>query len=348
MTHLRVTIREVAAKAGVSHQTVSRVINESERVNPETRARVQAAIAELGFQPNAIARSMARGSTRTLACISPNLTDYTYASIIEGAETEARRHGYFLISASAPDAAAFTVLVEQLIASQRTEGLLALNPYIDERYQHLPAGVPTVIVGAQARDERSHSVSLDETNAGRMATQYLLSMGHRRIALITGPLEEDCSQDRQAGYQQALQEAGVDFDPTLVMEGDWSATSGHQAVECLLEDGADFSAIFAQNDRIAVGAIRALREAGLRVPEQVSVVGFDDMPLASYFDPPLTTVRQDIFYIGSEAARLLIQAIEQPGRQTQHVHLPVELIERGSTAKANPEKGGAREVQATR
>jgi DNA-binding LacI/PurR family transcriptional regulator len=345
MNHLRVTIREVAAKAGVSHQTVSRVINESERVSPDTRQRVQAAIAELGYQPNAIARSMARGSTRTLACIAPNLTDYTYASIIDGAETEARRHGYFLISVSARDPADFNVLVEQLIASQRTEGLLALNPYIDDRSQHLPAGVPTVIVGARARDERSHSVSLDEANAGRMATQYLISMGHRRIAHLTGPLEEDCSQDRQAGYQQALEAAGIAFDPTLVMEGDWSATSGHHAVECLLEDGADFTAIFAQNDRIAVGAIRALREAGLQVPGQVSVVGFDDMPLASYFDPPLTTLRQDIFCIGCEAARLLIQAIQQPGRPPQHMRLPVELIVRGSSAKANSEQGGDRNPQ---
>ncbi|MBN2147539.1 MAG: LacI family DNA-binding transcriptional regulator [Anaerolineales bacterium] len=326
------TIRDVAARAGVSHQTVSRVINKSERVTPETLARVEAAIAELGYQPNAIARSMAKGRSRTLACISPNLTDFTYASIIEGAEMEARSHGYFLISASAPDEAAFSLLVKQLIGSQRTEGLLALNPYIDARYQSMPQSVPCVVVGANARDDTSHSVALDEVAASRVATQHLLNLGHRRIVHITGPLEEDCSQDRQRGYQQAIQNAGLEFDPALVIEGDWSATSGYQTTLRLLDDEVDFTAIFAQNDRIAVGAIRALREAGRAVPEGVSVVGFDDMPLASYFDPPLTTMRQDIFCIGCEAARLLIQSIEQPGRKPQHVRLPAELVVRRSTA----------------
>lgn len=340
MPRSRVTIRDVAALAGVSHQTVSRVINASERVNPETRARVEAAIATLNYQPNDIARSMARGRTRTLACISPNLTDFTYASIIEGAETEARRLGYFLISASAPDETAFTTLVKQLIASQRTEGLLALNPYIDRRHLAMPRSVPTVIIGANARETVFQSIALDEVAAGRAATQHLLDLGHRRIVHITGPLKEDCSQDRQKGYLETMLDAGYEVEPTFVIEGDWSATSGYQAVQKLLEDGVVFTAIFAQNDRMAVGAIRALREASIRVPEQVSVVGFDDMPLASYFDPPLTTMRQDIFCIGCEAARLLIRAIEHPGHKPQHKRFPAELIVRASTAAYNPRKGG--------
>ena len=332
-THSRVTIRDVAALAGVSHQTVSRVINESERVNPDTRQRVETAIAELGYRPNAIARFMAQGRTGTLACISPNLTDYTFASIIEGAETEARQRGYFVITASAPDPATFATLIEQLVGSRRTEGLLVINPYIDERYKFLPNNVPTVLIGAHPRDRVSSTVMLDEHGAGHMATQHLLDLGHRSIAHITGPMVEDCSQDRLAGYQAALEDAGLDFDPSLVVEGDWSATSGNQALQTLRERCVQFSALFAQNDRMAVGAIYALRNLDLKVPQDVSVIGFDDMPLASYFDPPLTTICHDVFSTGCEAVRLLIQSLEQPDLPPKQIHLPAELILRQSTAK---------------
>lgn len=326
------TIRDVAALAGVSHQTVSRVINNNERVAPKTRARVEAAIAELGYQPNAIARFMTEGCTYTLACISPNLTDYTFASIMEGAEMEARRQGYFVISASAPDAQTFAQLVRQLVDSQRTEGLLAINPYIDERYIYLPETVPTVLIGAMARQAKYGAVALDEEFAGQQATQHLVALGHKRIALITGPLVEDCSSERRAGYLSTLRAGGITPDPALIFEGDWSATSGDAAIHHWLNTGTQFSAVFAQNDRMAVGAIRALREAGLHVPEDVSVVGFDDMPLASYFDPPLTTIQQDIFSIGRESARQLIWQIEHPAEPAPKLKIATQLVIRNSTS----------------
>jgi DNA-binding LacI/PurR family transcriptional regulator len=332
-TQHRVTIREVAAKAGVSHQTVSRVINDSERVNPNTRARVEAAIQELGFQPNAIARFMAHGHTRTFACFSPNLTDYTFAAIIEGAETEARQHGYFLMSASAPDEAAFVTLVEQLVSSQRTEGLLIINPYADGRHRLLPKNVPVVFAGARPRTESAESVSLDDEAAGEAAAQHLIELGHQRIALLSGPLMEDCSQDRLTGYRSALAKAGLPLDPELIVEGDWSASSGYLGAQSLLKRGLPFTALFAENDRMAIGALRALREEGQCVPDDISVIGFDDMPLASYFDPPLTTVRQDLFAMGQEAARLLIRAFEQPDRVNRHLRMPGEIVIRSSTTR---------------
>ena len=331
----RVTIRDVAVLAGVSHQTVSRVINDNERVNPETRRRVEAAIKELGYQPNAIARYMAQGHTSTLACISPNLTDYTFASIIEGAETEARNNGFFVITASAPDPSTFNTLINQLINSRRTEGLLVINPYIDDRNKFLPQEVPIVLIGAHPRDHTSSAVMLDEQGAGRMATEHLLSLGHQSIAVITGPLVEDCVQDRLVGYKMALQNTGIEYNPALVTEGDWSATSGNQAIEDLLSHGHKFTALFAQNDRMAVGAIHALRQHGIRVPEDVSVIGFDDMPLASYFDPPLTTIRQDFFCSGCEAVRLMITSLEQPDQPPKQTLLPAELITRQSTIQVN-------------
>lgn len=334
MSRSRVTIRDVARKAGVSHQTVSRVINHSIAVNVETRARVEAAIAELGYQPDAIARSLAEGRTRTFACFAPNLIDYTFAAIIEGAESEIRRHGYFLISSSAPDEAAFAALIDQLVASRRTDGLLVINPYADERYRHLSPTFPTVFIGAHPRTEPFDSVTLDDEAAAWRATQYLLELGHRRIALISGPPEEDCVQDRLRGYQRALDTAGFPLDPALVLAGDWSATSGHDAVMQLAQEGQVPTAVLALNDRMALGAIRAARDLGLAVPDQLAVMGIDDMPLASYFDPPLTTMRQDMFAIGREAARLLVGAVRRQGKSEprQHVRLPAELVVRRSTA----------------
>jgi DNA-binding LacI/PurR family transcriptional regulator len=305
---------------------------------------VEIAIAELGYQPNAIARSMARGRTYTLACIAPNLTDYTFANIIEGAETEARSHGYFLLAASAPDKDSFTTLVEQLLGSRRAEGLLVITPYIDQRHTDQHHDVPRVFVGADPHQEDSSLVTLDDAAAGLLATQHLIQLGHQRIAHIIGPLQEDCAQNRMEGYRTALYTAGIHSDPRLVVEGDWSATSGYKAVRQLLNQKIAFSAIFAQNDRMAIGAIRSLRESGIKVPEAVSVIGFDDMPLASYFDPALTTINQDTFHMGSEAARLLIRTIDHPEGEKTSIYLPGELVIRHSTAIVP--NTGDKEVQA--
>ncbi len=334
MSSSRPTIRDVARLAGVSHQTVSRVINRSNDVTPDTRERVEAAILELGYRPSAIARSMARGETHTLACISPNLTDYTFASIIEGAEQEARSQGYFLLSSSARDAAGFAELVDELVGHRRVDGLLVINPYADERHQLIPPDFPLVFVGAHSRGGPIPSVSLDDEGAAYAATRHLLERGHRRIALITGPMVEDCSVDRRAGFTKAMETAGIPVDENLVYEGDWSASSGREALLKMSQQNRLPEAVFAQNDRMALGVLRAARELGLRIPEELAVIGVDDMPLASYFDPPLTTMRQDMPHIGREAARVLLQRIQNPRAALLQVKLPAELVVRQSTCKA--------------
>ncbi|PKO03839.1 MAG: hypothetical protein CVU43_00550 [Chloroflexi bacterium HGW-Chloroflexi-5] len=333
MTSKRPTIRDVAQLAGVSHQTVSRVINQYDRINPETRKKVDDAIEVLGYHPSAIAQSMSYGGTRTFACISPNLTDYTFASMIEGAETYAREHGYFLISATAPDASSFQNLVEQLVQSRRTEGLLVINPYADKRYLYLPKDVPVVLLGARPRTKGLASVALDDKQGGYLATKHLLSLGHKQIALISGPLEEDCVQDRINGYKKALDEAGLPFEKELIYSGDWSATSGQVGVENLIKQGMNFSAIFAQNDRMATGAIHFMQKIDWRIPEDVSIVGFDDMPLSSYFNPSITTIRQDVPILGHNAVRLLINKKENPGEEIQQLLYTPELVIRNSTSE---------------
>jgi DNA-binding LacI/PurR family transcriptional regulator len=327
----RVTIRDVAKYVGVSHQTISRVINNSERVSPETREKVQAAIEELGYRPNAIARSMALGRTSLLACIAPNLTDYTFANIVEGAEAQARELGYFLISASAKNPADFSDAIEQLVASKRVTGLLVINPYIDTRYKLLPDSFPMVFVGSNSRERKISSVALDDYKTAYEATHYLIEQGHRNVAMITGPMIEDCSQDRCKGFEQAIRESGLGSDPTMIIEGDWSATSGHDALMRLAEVDQLPTAVFAQNDRMAIGVIQAARNLGLIIPKDISVIGVDDMPLASYFDPPLTTMKQDIIQIGKEAAKLLVKTIENPDSPKQIQNITAQLVVRNST-----------------
>lgn len=329
------TLRDVASVAGVSHQTVSRVVNGAPGVLPETLARVQAAIQQLDYRPHAIARSMAQGRTNTLACLAPNLTDYTYASNMEGAETVAREHGYYLLCASFADENQFMALVDELVAPRRVDGLIVLSPYTELPVQRLPKDFATVLMGGCARAEVQNLIFLDNHRAAFQATQHLTQLGHRCIAQITGPLTEDCVHERGRGYLDALAAAGIVPDPALVVAGDWAATSGYVALRELLARAPDISAVVAQNDRMAVGAIRAARELGRRVPHDLSVIGFDDMPLASYFDPPLTTMRQDTFAIGQACARMLLDCLGRPSAEPRQIRLEAELVVRDSTAPRN-------------
>jgi LacI family repressor for deo operon, udp, cdd, tsx, nupC, and nupG len=266
--------------------------------------------------------------------VAPNLTDHTFASVINGAEAAVRSHGFFLMSTSAPDAETFTSLVAELIGSGHTEGLFVINPFADDRHHSLPQDFPMVLVGARPRPGQADSVALDDVAAGRIATTHLLALGHRRIATVTGPLVEDCSQDRLGGYEDALARHGLALDPTLVIEGDWSPRAGYAALLQWWEHDRFPTALFAQNDQMAIGALRAARDLGLAVPGQLSIIGVDDIPLAAHLDPPLTTVAQDFAALGHEAARLLIRAMTEPDHPPEHVRLAPQLLVRRSTQGA--------------
>ena len=319
MARTRVTIRDVAARAGVSRQTISRVINGSKRVSSATEERVRAVIVELGYQPNAIARFMARGRTETLVCLAPNLTDYTFASVIDGAEAAIRAQGYYLLSSSAPDSSTFVSLIAELIGGGHAEGLLVINPFVDDRYAHLPADVPVVLIGVYASDQPVSSVSLDDPAAGRLAMEHLLNLGHRRIATITGPLAEDCSRERLAAYQATMADVRA---PRSMQAGSLRATGrlipgiARSARLCcgrdqptdgdLCPERPDGGGCIAGNHAIAAWRCR----------RRFAVVGIDDIPLATHFEPPLTTVRQDFAEIGRTAARLLTRALADPQART--------------------------------
>jgi DNA-binding LacI/PurR family transcriptional regulator len=329
------TIKDVAARAGVSRQTVSRVINNKAELSESTRDRVLAAIEELGYRPNAAARSMVVGRTCTLGCISPSLTDYTFANIIDSAQAEARRLGYFVLTGSAPAAADAEALLEEMLHRQ-VDGLMVLNPRADERYRYflplIEKGMAVLYLNSTPQGEPVSSIHCDDRRGGYEATRYLIDLGHSAIATIVGPGNEEASDDRLAGYRQAIAEAALSCEPDCLVRGDWSATSGYVAMRQLLGFSQQFTAVFAQNDQMAVGAIRALREAGRRVPDDLSIVGFDDIPLASYFDPPLTTLQQPMQETGKQAALMLVETIQKPDRAPEQVSLPARLIERASCA----------------
>ncbi|MCX7855177.1 MAG: substrate-binding domain-containing protein, partial [Anaerolineae bacterium] len=241
----------------------------------------------------------------------------------------------FILTGSAPTEGEVESLLEEFLHRQ-VDGLMVFNPYADQRFRYLlpliESGIPIVYLGNTPRGEPVSSVRCDDRDGGFQATRYLLELGHAAIATVTGPPNEECVEDRLKGYFRALEESGLPVDDRRVVCGDWSAISGYRAARSLLETGVPFTAIFAQNDQMAIGAIRALREAGLQVPRDISVIGFDDIPLASYFDPPLTTLRQPMAELGGHVARLLITAIREPDSSPNQVLLPAHIVERASCA----------------
>jgi LacI family transcriptional regulator, repressor for deo operon, udp, cdd, tsx, nupC, and nupG len=224
-------------------------------------------------------------------------------------------------------------LVGELIGRRRVDGIVVFNPYMDRNHTRLPQDIPVVYCSGRKREDTRYSIYLDNYGGARVATQHLLSLGHIRIAEITGPLVEDCAQERHQGFVSALYEHGLQPEAALTVEGDWSATSGYRILESWHRAGTLPTAIVAQNDRMAIGVISAARSAGIPVPERLSVVGFDDMPLSSYFHPPLTTIRQDTFMLGREAVRLLLKVIRDRNLDPQHLQFPCELVARESTAE---------------
>jgi LacI family transcriptional regulator, galactose operon repressor len=311
----RISIKQVAEMAQVSTQTVSRVLNDRPDVAPETRQRVRQVIAELDYQPSAIARSLVSRRTHTLGFITADYTDPFFISVIAGAAAEARRHGYYVMLGTTERNLQDEPEYIRLLTERQVEGILFARPSTEPDDRHLVgllrAGVPVVTTAYHLPGEPLTVVDVDNVDGAGQATRYLLEGGHHRLAMITGPAGWKSVDDRSMGYKSALEEAGLAYDPELAVEGDWSFESGHRAMERMLARKIHFTALFAQNDRMAIGAIRALREAGQRVPEDVAVIGYDDMPVSEFCDPPLTTVRQPAGEVGEVAVRLLITAIEE-------------------------------------
>jgi LacI family transcriptional regulator, galactose operon repressor len=334
-----VTIEQVAQHVGVSTMTVSRVLNQRPDVSPDTRRRVQRAITRLGYHPNNFARSLASKRSHTLGLITADFSDFFFTEVIAGAEGEARKHGYFFMLGSTERNLRDEPEYIRLLTQRHVEGILFARPSTEPDYHHLiklvRQGTPVVMTSFEIPGEELTVVDVDNVDGAQQALNCLLAGGHRQIAMIAGPAGWKSVADRTRGYQTALKTAGIPWKPAQVAEADWSYDGGYRAAQELLARGKPFTALFAQNDRMAIGAMRALREAGRHIPEDVSVVGYDDIPAAAYCDPPLTTVRQPMRQVGAVAARLLIQAVEEPDlARREGMLLATELIQRDSCAPA--------------
>jgi DNA-binding LacI/PurR family transcriptional regulator len=325
---------DVAKLAGVSHQTVSRVINGSPQVRPATRERVLAAMAELDYRPNPAARALVTGRSQTLGVVSFDTTLYGPASTLYGIERAAHDAGYFIMTVSleALDRESVLSAVDRL-RQQGVDGILVIAPLkgAGEALVDLPSGPPLVAVEAGPADALP-VVAVDQIAGAELATRHLLELGHPTVAHIAGPPDFLEAELRIEGWRSALAAAGAEATP--VVAGDWSPRSGYELAQGLLRDGAP-NAIFVANDQMALGALRALHEAGTEIPRQVSVVGFDDIPEAQYFTPPLTTVRQDFAEIGRRSLALMLEMMEADGDGPPSPSLVApELVLRSSTAPA--------------
>jgi DNA-binding LacI/PurR family transcriptional regulator len=326
------TMLDVASRAGVSYQTVSRVINQHASVAPATRARVLEAIRELEYLPNGAARNLVTRRSRTVGIVSFGTGYYGPSQMLAHIDRSFRERAYGLTLATLSELglAELRIAVREL-RSRSVDGIVMIAPMLRvdvDAVRRLCGTVPFVMVDIALGGELP-SVLIDQRYGGMLAARHLLELGHRSIAEITGPLDWSGAELRHAGTLAVLDEAGL--APVMSVAGDWSAGSGHRAAGRLLETDTPFTAVVASNDQMALGAMRALREGGRRVPEDVSVVGFDDVPESAYFEPPLTTVRQDFASLGRASAAYLIDLIEGGATSLSQRVLDPELIVRGST-----------------
>lgn len=311
----RVTIKQVAQEAGVSTQTVSRVTNNRPDVAPETRQRVLEVIERLGYQPSALARSLIRQRSHTLGVVTAGLEYVGPSHTLSGITEQAEAMGYSLLLKELPefDTSDVEPILNALLARQVDGIIWAVaevgdnRDWLADRLNDLP--VPIIFLTMHQRPELS-IVSVDNYLGGRIATEYLLKQGYRRIGHVAGPLEWWESRQRQAGWQSALLDAGIRVSEDQSVEGDWSSESGEKAIRQLLDQYREMDAVFVANDQMALGVLQVTCRRGLKVPQDLAVVGFDGIPEAAYYWPPLTTVKQDLHRLGCIAVEQVLQAIE--------------------------------------
>ncbi len=334
---MALTLEEIAKLAGVSRSTVSRVVNDHPSVREQVREQVWQVIHQTGYQPHAAARSLVTRRTRIIGVIIPEtvtklFTDPFFPHLLCGITKTCNAEHYHLLLSLFDDRAGPEEMYRRVIRSGHLDGVVVASAYTDDPLfsRLLQDGVPFVLVGRHP-DERVNYVDVDNVGGARMAVEHLIRLGHTRIATITGPLGMTAGADRLAGYCEALEAHQLAVDENLIVQGDYTEAGGWMGAQRLLS--ASPTAIFAASDITAIGALKALRAANLRVPEDVALVGFDDMPIAAAVEPALTTVHQPIEHLGSMAADLLLSLLEHlPDAQApaNRIILPTKLAVRES------------------
>jgi len=328
-----VTIKDVARRAGVSVGTVSNALSGKRPVSEATRQRVLRAVNELGYRPNEVARSLVTHRSHTLGVVAMGFDYFGPSQTVAGIEREARHQDYSVILSVTDYDSTAAAEVLQRLSDRRVDGIIWAVPEIGDNHAWVENGVPLglpIVFTNMARRPNVAAAVVDNFEGGKVATEHLLAQGRRRIGHITGPLSWWEARERRRGWETALRMAGLITQTTWWEEGDWSAMSGREAMERLLARCLQMDAVFVQNDQMALGAIKALRSHGLRVPEDVALVGFDDIPEAAYFEPPLTTIRQDLHELGRIAVQSLLELIEVSEAQQRYITLKPKLVIRES------------------
>jgi len=326
-----VSIVEIAKAARVSHSTVSRALRNSPLVSVETGAHIRRLAQDMGYVPSAIGRGLAMQSTRTIGLVVTTIADPFVAEVVRGVEEQALDCGYGLFLCQSSGQPQREVAAVRALHENRVAGVIVTSSRVGERYLPLleQMKVPIVLINNEHAGPYGGFVAIDDVGGGRLAAEYLLGLGHQRIAYISGWPEARSSQDRLRGYGEALRSGGLATSPSLIGAGTGRMDGGYQAMQGLLRSPPRPTAVFCYNDMTAIGALKALHEAGVGVPAQVSVIGFDDVALAAYCTPPLTTIAQPKYEMGQLAMRMLLDLLSKP-EQVQNVVLQGELIVRAS------------------
>jgi len=331
------TIKDVARRAGVSVTSVSKVINNRPQVSVETRAKVLAAIEELEYSPNQNARGLVGGQTSTIGLLLPSLENPIFAQAAKGVEASAARHGYQVILGDFDEDLTKEARFLVVLRARRVEGVISVGfRRGDERHDVgyraiLATGTPVVFLMGQIEDKEFYSIYVDEEEAGYMAASYLLGLGHRRLGYLAGPAYAVQTIKKIQGITRAHQELGLPLDAESIIHGDYHLGGGASAVRRLFARPQRPTAVFGFNDLIAIGAMKALREIGLNVPGDVSVMGFDGIEWAQYLDPPLTTLMQPARKMGQAAFDLTLKIIKGERPTKRHFPFHAELVQGGST-----------------
>ncbi|MDJ0042386.1 DNA-binding transcriptional regulator CytR [Pantoea allii] len=334
------TMKDVAEKAGVSTATVSRALMNPEKVSSATRQKVEQAVAAVGYTAQSVTRNARRNDTQTILLIVPNICDPFFSEIIRGVEIAASKAGYLVLIGDCAHQKPQEWTFLNLMLTRQIDGIVLLGAQLPfdvspDEQRNLP---PMVMAIEFAPEMSLPTVNIDNLTASFVAVNHLLQLGHKRIACLTGPEDVALCQYRLQGYVQALRRSGISVEPTYIVRGDFTFESGVAAMNQLLALPQPPRALFCHSDIMAIGAISQAKRMGLRVPEDLSVVGFDDIELSRYCEPPLTTVKQPCFEIGREAVRLLLNELQGHGVHNGSTLLDAELVVRGSTTLAKKDE----------
>jgi LacI family transcriptional regulator len=334
-----VTIKDVAREARVSVATVSRVLNGSGPVSDETKRRIREVAGRLRYVPHSGARSLITSKTETLGVLLPDLYGEFFSEIIRGMDDTAQKNGFhLLISRAYADRHGIETAIRAMRG--RVDGVVAMSPDLDaESLLNLPSTIPVVLLCSVPRGNEIDSLTIQNCRGAREMVSHIVSLGHRRIAIIKGSARNYDAAERLRGYRMALRDAGVSRDPSLECDGDFTEAAGYAAAQELLALRDRPTAIFAANDSMAIGALSALRESGVGVPEEVAVAGFDDIPLSRYMDPPLSSVHVPICELGARAVDLLLHGIAHKNDHARRrERVSTKLVIRRSTGSEPAER----------